>query len=342
MLDAELGSFLRRHRLAINPSATRLGRFERLPARVGRTVTQEEMAEALDVSRTWYALLEAGTSHASSELALRIADVLGLSAGDRLTLMRLAVPGVATALSHVDPLETAEIATPQSAAISIDSPDAIEEAARRLAAIRERFLSTGVILEGTRHRIASSWVRCRTDAVDAGRRFAPLPFAQDSQIEELRGLNERLLRAAYPIVHSLVDLLASSGYVVVLSDGLGRIVELDGDAGVRRQLTKIDFTVGADWSEHAAGTNAIGTALIDARPMQLMSAEHFCDGWQHLTCTAAPIRDPRTHEIIGILDITGGYRLVRSHLLALIMQCALEIEEELAILGGAVSFNGAA
>ena len=28
-------------------------------------------------------------------------------------------------------------------------------------------------------------------------------------------------------------------------------------------------------------------------------------------CTAAPIRDPLTGDIIGILDVTGDYRLVR-------------------------------
>ena len=49
-----------------------------------------------------------------------------------------------------------------------------------------------------------------------------------------------------------------------------------------RLLERLEFVAGADWSEDAAGTNAIGTALTDGRPLQLMAAEHFCEGWQHL------------------------------------------------------------
>jgi glycerol kinase len=50
-----------------------------------------------------------------------------------------------------------------------------------------------------------------------------------------------------------------------------------------------------------------------------------------LTGTAAPIWDPTTREIVGVLDITGSYRLVRQHLIGVVMQATLEIEETLAL-----------
>jgi transcriptional regulator of acetoin/glycerol metabolism len=51
-----------------------------------------------------------------------------------------------------------------------------------------------------------------------------------------------------------------------------------------------------------------------------------------LTGTAAPIYDPATRSIAGILDITGSYELVRQHLIGVVMQATLEIEERLALV----------
>ena len=40
--------------------------------------------------------------------------------------------------------------------------------------------------------------------------------------------------------------------------------------------------VTGDWSEAAAGTNALGTAIADGHVVQLLGAEHYCSGWQDL------------------------------------------------------------
>ncbi|MBV8424831.1 MAG: hypothetical protein JO349_06545 [Candidatus Eremiobacteraeota bacterium] len=104
-------------------------------------------------------------------------------------------------------------------------------------------------------------------------------------------------------------------------------MRLEGDTSIVRHLEKIDALPGADGYESAIGTNAIGTAIADGKPFQLIAGEHFCDGWQDLTCTAAPIRDLRSGDTVGVLDITGHYKLARPQHLGLITDLALEIEE---------------
>src|SRR5229473_1296322 len=163
-----------------------------------------------------------------------------------------------------------------SAGLSIASPSEIEHTARQLTKLRDEFLTTG--------------------------------------FQTLREANEVLVRATRSVMSHLTDFLAASGYVVVLSDARGRLLDVVGDTAIRRRLARIDFVPGGDWSEAAAGTNAIGTALADGHGVQLMAAEHYCDGWQDLTCTAAPIRHPFTGEVMGILDVTGDYRLIRTFL----------------------------
>ncbi len=67
----------------------------RQPARRGKVVTQEELAEAIGVSRVWYAMLESGTAlKTSPRLLTRLAEVLALSDERRAVLFRLALPEI--------------------------------------------------------------------------------------------------------------------------------------------------------------------------------------------------------------------------------------------------------
>ncbi len=217
--------------------------------------------------------------------------------------------------------------------LSIASPSEIEHTARQLTTVRNEFLTTGILTRRTpRPIILSSWQRCNVLQVNPARRYAPLAVARESQLQNLREANEILVRATRSVLDYLSDFLAASGYVVVLSDAKGRLLDVVGDATIRRRLARIDFVPGGDWSEAAAGTNAIGTALADGHGVQLMAAEHYCDGWQDLTCTAAPIRHPFTGEVMGILDVTGDYRLIRTFLTSTLAEATLDASQQVQTL----------
>ena len=67
----------------------------------------------------------------------------------------------------------------------------------------------------------------------------------------------------------------------------------------------LGFSEGTVWTERHVGTNAIGTALAEAAPVQLFSAEHYESKQHAWYCTAAPVHDPRTGEILGVVDVSG-------------------------------------
>lgn len=222
---------------------------------------------------------------------------------------------------------------PSQIRLSIASPAEIERTARHLMAIRDGYLTTGTLASYIpRPLILQSWQRCQVMQVDPGTRIATLAIAHETELQDILAANELLIRAASPVMSYLIDFFADSGYAVVLSDASGCLLQVVGDAAIIRRLTRIDFVPGGKWSEQAAGTNAIGTTIADGHVVQLMAAEHFCDGWQDLTCTATPIRHPATGEIIGTLNITGHYRLIRPFLTSFLVASALEIQQELRLL----------
>jgi transcriptional regulator with XRE-family HTH domain len=91
--DTRLGSVLKRCRTRISPDRSSLGTFLRLPARVGKAATQEEVAEAAGVSRQWYMMMENDRAvRVSASVLARIADVLMMDAAERAELFRIGVP----------------------------------------------------------------------------------------------------------------------------------------------------------------------------------------------------------------------------------------------------------
>jgi len=324
----QLAALLVRKRRDVDPHAKHVGGYVRSDERIGRPFTQEEAAEALATSAPEYGALEtAAPADASAELLDRIAALFSLRDDERAMLFRLAIRNFAVALTSTSLLLDGP--SPNSAYVTaIASSSDIDAAARELTRIREQYHEGGTSGGAVRPRIADSWRRCRELGVDPNLKNAPLHDA----VDDLRSANERLLRAAGPTVARLTDDFAGTGYVVVVTDGRGRLLDLAADRDLRRVAARLNFACGGDWSEAAIGTNAIGTAIADRRPLQLLGGEHFCDAPIPFTCTAAPIYAPASGEIIGVLDISGAFELVRPHLVGVIMQAALEIEERLALL----------
>src|SRR2546427_20955 len=79
-----------------------------------------------------------------------------------------------------------------------------------------------------------------------------------------------------------------------------------------------NFVDGANWSEEAMGTNAIGTCIKLDKPIQIYAAEHFSKICQSWTCSASPIHDPEG-KIIGVLNMSGPFEKVHPHTLGMVV-----------------------
>ncbi|MBS0357571.1 MAG: sigma-54-dependent Fis family transcriptional regulator [Proteobacteria bacterium] len=194
----------------------------------------------------------------------------------------------------------------------------------------ERFLSgdeTGS--DALRRLIDDSWRRCHGASVDPERHRAPEPLAEQS-LHSLRDECGELLTASAPVMASARDFLSETGTVMVLTDQLGTILNLEGDMGTRGAAENVHLLSGANWSELACGTNAIGTALEVGQPVQIHSAEHYCAGIKRWSCSATVIRDPYDGTILGVVDVSGLSASYSRHSLALVVATAGRIENRLA------------
>lgn len=178
-----------------------------------------------------------------------------------------------------------------------------------------------------RSYIHDSWQRCVNFGVSPARNSTDISINQD----ELESLIQRsdMYEYAMPRLRYLSEQARGTGYVVTLCNQDGRIIFLDGDGDVLRSAEKMNFVLGADWSESAIGTNAIGTSLILKHPVQVFAAEHFCEGVHDWVCSSAPIYNPTTHDILGVIDITGLWDRAQNHTLGMATLASQMIESDL-------------
>jgi len=107
-------------------------------------------------------------------------------------------------------------------------------------------------------------------------------------------------------VGDLRQVLGGMAHVLlVVTDADGVILWREGASPVRRRADGLGFFEGAEWTEQRVGTNAIGTALAEAAPVELLAGEHFEQTQHPWYCTASPVHDPRTGDLLGVIDVSG-------------------------------------
>ena len=151
--------------------------------------------------------------------------------------------------------------------------------------------------------IHEAWKRCRANKVDYNLEKAPVRLPVPVEPPPPPSI---LLKEASSALLTLGETLKDQQSIAALCDKTGQILAIEGDPVFAEEVAeRKNFRVGARWSENDTGNNAIGTALTIGQPHQVFSAEHYCRSWHDYVCTAVPIFDPFSEEILGVLDITG-------------------------------------
>ncbi len=219
--------------------------------------------------------------------------------------------------------------------LAIDAATAPAQRAREVRTAWETFVGGGSAgparhdAARIRDPIAASWRRSAAAGVDpSGRRMAPVVADADeaSARWEINPLAEMA-----PLIRACLAATADeSNHLIVVSDANGMLLWVEGNARVRlRAAESMNFAEGALWSEGGAGTNAIGTALAAEHAVQVFAGEHFNEVVQEWTCAAAPVHDPDTGRVIGVIDLTGEMGTVHPHSMAVAVATAHAVEAHL-------------
>jgi hypothetical protein len=189
-------------------------------------------------------------------------------------------------------------------------------------------LEQGAAPVGVREMVADSWLRSVAAGVDVDASRPPITLERDV-LSEYRA--EHPLAKVFPLLYDVLGRAAEDcDSVMAVTDARGQLLWVRGKPQVLRQAESIRFVEGAQWDERHAGTNAPGTALRLDAPVTIKSAEHFVRPVQRWSCAAAPVHEPGSGTILGVIDITGGQDVDSPQTIAMVRAAARMAESELA------------
>ncbi|WP_028134512.1 sigma-54-dependent Fis family transcriptional regulator [Bradyrhizobium japonicum] len=154
-------------------------------------------------------------------------------------------------------------------------------------------------------RIASSWRRCLVNhKLDPARQGPPQTFTE-AEVRHAAEPMEETIRLVTPELDDLARALRDAGYCVNLADANATMLfsRLPGEADARQFLHWKIYT-GSNFAETLEGTNGLGTALAEQKPILVHRDEHFRAQWHMFSCAVAPLFD-QAGRLAGAVNITS-------------------------------------
>ncbi|SMD14836.1 GAF domain-containing protein [Kibdelosporangium aridum] len=178
-----------------------------------------------------------------------------------------------------------------------------------------------------RELVSASWQRSLAASVDPEHGLPPVVYAEND-VPDLRA--DHPLASVMPSLRAmLVSIADQAEHIMLITDAAGHLLWREGNAKVRKQADKVLLTEGTRWTEEAIGTNAMGTALAVDGPVMIHATEHLVRRYHPWTCAAAPVHDPDTGALLGVIDITGPMSTMHPSTLALVSAAAQLAESQL-------------
>lgn len=204
--------------------------------------------------------------------------------------------------------------------------------ARQLQRSWERLLAEGALdtelppdaMAGLRPTILESWRRSLGTGLDPTELMVPIE-ADPSAIHE-RWLEHPLGSLGPVLAAQLGQVAEESQSLVVVSDASGLLLRIDGAESLKARAAEMNFVEGALLSEAVDGTNGIGTALAADHPLQVFAFEHFNESHHQWFCSGAPVHDPVSGQIVGLVDLSSLWKIAHPRSLELVSAAARTME----------------
>lgn len=174
-----------------------------------------------------------------------------------------------------------------------------------------------------RSALAASWSRsARLHGLAPDHRRKPERItAQDLALAQER--MEPVIRAAAPGIERLFQAVGGVGCCVLLADAQGVPVARRGATGDDDTFRDWGLWTGTLWDEAHEGTNGIGTALVERRPVTIHAGDHFLSRNTALSCISAPVFDAEG-VLTGVLDVSSCRADLTEGFVGLIAQAVAE------------------
>ena len=173
--------------------------------------------------------------------------------------------------------------------------------------------------------IVDSWRRALATGLEPTD-LLPSIEADPSETRE-RWLEHPLGSLTHVLVSQLQHAGRESNSLVQVTDPSGLTLYLGGAEWLKARAAEMNLVEGARCSETVNGTNGVGTALAADHPVQVFAFEHFSHHHREWVCSGAPIHDPVSGRLVGVIDLSSPWKIAHPRSLELVTTAARTTEQ---------------
>lgn len=170
--------------------------------------------------------------------------------------------------------------------------------------------------------IHSSWRRSHSAAIPKDRIAAPLQ-------QDREQVPDALQRALNRCADDLKHIAEQSSMVVAVGDVGSTIVWSASSRQMQSAAESVHFMQGGQWKEELVGTNALALSLKTQQSSCVFSNEHYMTSIHDWVCYAAPIIDPYSKQVLGVIDLSTTWQHHNSLGLLAAERCASIVQATL-------------
>ena len=171
--------------------------------------------------------------------------------------------------------------------------------------------------------IASSWQRSASAEIPKNRAAAPLVHLQKETCPST--LTQALQHCAQDLKH----IAEQSCMVLAVGDIGSTIIWMASSPQMQHAAESVHFIEGGQWREELVGTNALALSLKTQQSSCVFSNEHYMSSIHDWVCYAAPIVDPYSKQVLGVIDLSTTWHKHNSLGLLAAERCASIIQTAL-------------
>lgn len=187
------------------------------------------------------------------------------------------------------------------------------------------FITRHIVMPQVRPIIAASWRRCWA-RVDPYTSLKP-PRLSDQHLFSMQVNYFELMAIARPVMEDIYQYIENSNSAVLFTNSVGYLLDWVGDPGMLATLESMQIEPGTLLAESELGTNAIGVALLEREPVQVVGYEHFCQPLHDFSWAAAPVFDI-SGKLLGALGVVTRVSNFHPYALGMVVAGARAIEAQ--------------
>lgn len=171
--------------------------------------------------------------------------------------------------------------------------------------------------------IVSSWQRSSVAHIPKDRLAAPL-----LDLKKVRSPST-LRHALQYCAENLKHIAEQSSMVLALGDVGSTVVWTASSPEMRKVAENVHLIEGGQWHEELVGTNALALSIKTQQSSCVFSSEHYMPSVQNMACYAAPIIDPYSKHLLGLIALSTEWQKHNSFGLLAAERCASIIQSAL-------------